>query len=230
MKPVQNHAWDISPTEAVSLQKQLAPQVITEDIPNFSPRFIAGVDVAYIEDSPCLFAAVVVLRADDLSVVDMSTAYCHVQFPYVPTLFSFRELPPIMAALSHLTQRPDLIICDGQGRAHPQRFGLASHLGVLYDVPTIGCAKKSLIGQYEPPAEQRGAYTILHDDNGQQSQEVIGQVVRTQVGIKPIFVSVGHRISLDTARHWVVHCSPHYRLPETTRQADQAVNYLKRCY
>lgn len=229
MKPIRHHAWDISPAEAVNLQKQLAPEVIEEDLPNFSPRFIAGVDVAYIENSPCLFAAVVVLDAEDLSVVEMSTAYCHVQFPYVPTLFSFRELPPIMAALSQLTQRPDLIICDGQGRAHPQRFGLACHLGVLYDVPTIGCAKNSLLGHYDLPVEQRGAYTTLYDKE-YHPQEVIGQVVRTQAKIKPVFVSVGHCISLDTARHWVLHCAPRYRLPETTRQADQAVNYLKRCY
>ncbi len=140
------------------------------------------------------------------------------QFPYIPGLFSFRELPPIVKAFKQIKTSPQLVVCDGQGVAHPRRFGLASHLGVMFDIPTIGCGKTRLWGDFKEPSQERGACSLLVDQ-----EEIIGGVLRIQESIKPLFVSVGHRISLETACNWILKLCPQYRLPETTRQADQLV-------
>lgn len=179
---------------------------------------VAGVDVAYSKHSNTLVAAVAVLDATTGELIETVTIKDQEQFPYVPGLFSFRELPPIIKAFEQLSSIPQLVVCDGQGLAHPRRFGLACHLGVLFDIPTIGCGKSRLIGQESEPNEERGAMTPLVDEH-----EVIGAALRTQTGIKPIYVSIGHRISLSTACQWVLELSPNYRLPETTRLSDQAV-------
>lgn len=217
MKPVINHPWSLTEAEALTLQQDLAAKVVKVD--QFQQiNFIAGVDVAYAKESDKLIAAVVILDANTLGVIETTTAEDISKFPYIPGLFSFRELPSLIKAFAKLQHKPDLVVCDGQGYAHPRRFGLACHLGVIFDVPTIGCGKTRLLGEFEVPDAERGAIAPLIDNS-----EVIGSVLRTQTGINPIYVSIGHRVSLTTATEWVLKLSPKYRLPETTRQADQAV-------
>ncbi|MCP5005956.1 MAG: deoxyribonuclease V [Planctomycetes bacterium] len=218
MQPVIKHAWQISEVEALQLQQELAAKVVSTD--QFDDiKLVAGVDVAYAKEGDKLVAAVVILDANSLDVVETVTAEDKAQFPYIPGLFSFRELPPLIKAFAKLQNRPDLVVCDGQGYAHPRRFGLACHLGVIFDVPTIGCGKTRLLGEHQEPDITRGAVAPLIDNN-----EVIGNVLRTQTDINPIYVSIGHRISLSTACEWVLKLSPKYRLPQTTRLADQVVN------
>jgi deoxyribonuclease V len=217
------HAWDLSEDEAVRLQDELAAQVVTEDRLPDPIAYVAGMDVAYDTTSDRLCAGVVVLEAATLEVVATATAQAEARYPYVPGRFSFRELPPLCQALEKLVPAPDLVVCDGQGLAHPRRFGLACHLGVLYDLPAIGCGKTRLIGEYEEPGRRRGEYERLVD-----KCETVGRVLRTQDGVKPVFVSVGHRVSLDTACAWVLRLAPRYRLPETTRWANHLVNQMRR--
>lgn len=215
-----SHPWALSEAQALKLQQKLASKVIKTDQLN-EVRLVAGVDVAYQKGSDKLVAAVVILDATTLQIIETATAIDNAQFDYIPGLFSFRELPPLIKAFEKLQHTPDLVICDGQGIAHPRRFGLASHLGVIFDIPTIGCGKTRLLGEAEEPDVHRGAMASLIDNN-----EIIGNVLRTQNNIKPVYVSIGHRISLVTACEWVLKLSPKYRLPETTRQADQAVKIL----
>lgn len=170
-----------------------------------------------------MFAAVAVLDADRLEVVELATASARGAVPYEPGLLSFRELPVVARALAALTAPVDLVVCDGQGIAHPRRFGLACHVGVLFDVPSIGCAKSRLVGRHRAPGRRRGCHRRLVHGG-----DVVGEVVRTQDGVRPVYVSVGHRVSLPTARALVLRLSPRYRLPETTRAADGAVNRLRR--
>jgi len=193
MNPKINHSWNVTEPEARLLQQELAAKVLKED--QFDDiHLVAGVDVAYKKHSDKLAAAAVILDANTLEVIETVIAEDHAQFPYIPGLFSFRELPPFIKVFSRLNHTPDLIVCDGQGYAHPRRFGLACHLGVIFDVPTIGCGKTRLLGEHKEPDIERGAIVPLFD-NG----EVIGNVLRTQNGINPIYVSIGHRISLATA-------------------------------
>ncbi|UXI02700.1 deoxyribonuclease V [Photobacterium sp. TY1-4] len=217
MEPIIHHPWNLSEEEALNLQQELATKVVKTDQVN-KVKLVAGVDVAYQKDNDRLVAAAVILDAETLEIVETATAEDIERFPYIPGLFSFRELPPLIKAFAKLQRTPDLIVCDGQGLAHPRRFGLACHLGVIFDVPTIGCGKTRLLGEYQEPDTTRGAIAPLVDHN-----EVIGNVLRTQTDIKPIYVSIGHRISLTTAYEWILKLAPKYRLPETTRQADQVV-------
>ncbi|OMF43414.1 deoxyribonuclease V [Paenibacillus peoriae] len=217
MEPVLKHNWDLAETEAIKLQQELSKKVTKEDqLPEI--HYVAGVDVAYSEQSDLLVAAIVILEANSLNIVESVVVEDSVQFPYISGLFSFRELPSIVKAFKQIKTFPQLVVCDGQGIAHPRRFGLASHLGVIFDIPTIGCGKTKLLGDFQEPSQERGACSLLVD-----REEIIGSVLRTQENIKPLFVSVGHRISLDTACNWILKLSPRYRLPETTRQADQLV-------
>lgn len=211
------HSWELTEAEACALQHQYASQVERVDRLG-TIHTVAGVDVAYDEQSDRLVAAAVVLDATTLTVVEQAIAEDVVQFPYIPGLFSFRELPPIAKALSQLKTKPDLIICDGQGIAHPRRFGLACHVGILFNAPTLGCGKTILRGVHEDVGTTRGDYAPLMDEG-----EVIGRALRTQTGIKPVYVSTGHRVSLPTACEWVLRLCTQYRLPETTRVADQLV-------
>lgn len=171
--------------------------------------------MAYTGDD--LAAAIIVLDARTLTEVDRSTVVGRTSFPYVPGLFAFREIPSLLEALERLTVTPDLLVCDGQGLAHPRRFGLACHLGVLTSLPTIGVAKTAFVGTYSTPGPDRGSISDLVLDG-----EVVGAVVRTRAQVKPVFVSAGHLISLDTAVAHTLHLTPQYRLPETTRVADHA--------
>jgi deoxyribonuclease V len=184
---------------------------------------VAGADISFDRSSPELHAAVAVLDAESLEVVEIAGVRAKARFPYVPGYLSFREIPPLLEAFAKLEAVPDLIICDGQGRAHPRRFGLACHLGVLLDLPTLGCAKSRLIGDYREPGPGRGAHTQLRDGG-----EVIGEVVRTRSGVKPVCVSVGHRVCLETARRTALRLAARYRLPEPVRAAHREVNRLRR--
>lgn len=202
---------------ATDLQRQLAAGVVRTD--DFATvRRVTGVDVAYSTLDDRVTCAAVTLDADTLAVIEVATATGVADFPYIPGLFSFRELPIVLEAFDRLAVRPDLVVCDGQGIAHPRRFGLASHLGVVRDVPTIGCAKTCLTGEFAVPADERGASTPLID-----ADEVVGAALRTRPGVKPVFVSTGHRVALATACDWILRLTPRFRLPETTRAADHAV-------
>lgn len=213
MRPVIEHAWPLTPPQAVALQRELEPRVERADrLP--AVRHVAGVDASFEEEGRVARAAAAVLTFPGLELVAASVARCPVEFPYVPGLLAFRELPAILAALARLSAVPDLILYDGQGIAHPRRFGIASHLGVLLDVPTIGAAKTRLIGQHAEPPDVKGAWMPLTDRG-----EIIGAAVRTRAGVKPIYVSIGHRVSLETAIKFTMACVTRYRLPETTRQA-----------
>ena len=214
------HAWPSSPREAEAIQDRLRPMLDLDAPGPARPRTVAGLDVAYAGDGEDtgtrLAAAVVVLDAATLDVVEESVAVGTAAFPYVPGLFAFRELPTLVTALRGLATVPDLLVCDGFGIAHPRRFGLACHLGVLTGLPTIGVGKTAFVGAYTPPGPRRGDTSPLLDGG-----EVVGRVLRTQDGVKPVFVSVGHRTDLDTACRNVLALTPEYRLPETTRRADR---------
>lgn len=200
------------------LQKQMAAQVIqSNELPN-PIRYVAGTDVAYNELTLRMVGAIVVLDANTLEIVDQAIHEMEITFPYIPGLFSYREVPPLKEAYDKLRIKPDIIICDGHGVAHPNGMGMASHLGVELNIPTIGCAKSRLLGHYEPIGPNRGDFSALEYDS-----HVVGRVLRTQNGINPVFVSVGHKITLESACDWVLKMSAKYRLPETTRMADQLV-------
>ncbi|MFF1823069.1 deoxyribonuclease V [Kribbella sp. NPDC058245] len=205
--------WPTTAAEAIAVQEELRGQVDLTDHGG-RPRYAAGLDVQY--DGDRLAAAVVVLDWDTLAEADRAVMPGVTSFPYVPGLFAFREVPALLHALEQLTVRPDLLVCDGQGVAHPRRFGLASHLGVLTGIPSIGVAKTAFVGTHAVPDSPRGSTADLVLDD-----EVVGAVVRTQDGVKPLYVSVGHRVSLRTAIDHTLHLSPRYRLPETTRAADR---------
>ncbi|NLV24963.1 MAG: deoxyribonuclease V [Deltaproteobacteria bacterium] len=207
------HPWDLTPREAVVLQKSLAGKVVTADDFN-EVRFVAGIDVGWRKGEEKARAAVAVLSFPELELADWAVAEKELCFPYVPGLLSFREAPAALAALARLRVRPDLLLCDGQGRAHPRRFGLACHLGLLTGLPAVGVAKSRLCGTFGPLPEEKGNWVPLTDRG-----EIIGSVVRTRTGIKPLFISAGHRISLEKARDFVLRCVTRYRLPETTRWA-----------
>jgi deoxyribonuclease V len=214
---MQMNYTGLTEQEAINIQQELRKKVIMDDRLPAEIRLIAGVDVEYDKESETIAGAFALLDYNTLEVVEVATHCMEGTFPYIPGLFSFREMPVLLEAWKKLERRPDLIICDGQGRAHPRRFGLACHMGVLLDIPTLGCGKTRLFGQYEPPLPERGAVSrLLAEDDG----EHIGNVLRTQAGINPVFVSVGHKISLDTATAIVLKMCVEYRLPETTRKAD----------
>ncbi|MYC78007.1 deoxyribonuclease V [Candidatus Poribacteria bacterium] len=210
------HSWDVTPEEARQLQNELRTQVVGTD------RFgkistVAGADIGFKKD--IARASVVVLSFPELQVVDSVVTESPVRFPYIPGLLSFREIPPLLTAFTQLQTEPDLVIVDGQGIAHPRRFGLASHLGLVLDKPAIGCAKSRLWGRYQEPESEQGSYTYLMDKD-----EVIGVVVRTRKNVQVVYISIGHRISLDSARTWTLACCRGYRLPETTRYAHNAAS------
>lgn len=206
-----------SEAEAIAEQDRLRALVRPSGDAPSPLRLIAGLDVAYAKDESRVAGAVTVLDAETLEVVETATALRPVDFPYVPSLLAFREIPALTDALDKLTHAPDILVCDGYGLAHPRRFGLACHLGVLTDLPTFGVAKTAFIGEYDEPGTERGASSDLVDCG-----EIVGRVLRTQRDIKPVFVSAGHRIGLDAATELALRLAPRFRLPETTRQADQA--------
>lgn len=205
------------------LQNSLSEKVIKEDQLVVPIRYIAGVDVAYNDASDKMIGAIVILDSITFKVVEEVSHEMGITFPYVPGLFSFREIPPLIEAFKKLTIKPDLIVCDAQGIAHPKGMGMATHLGIELDIPTIGCAKKRLVGNYDKNllGLKRGdSQELIYNDL------LVGKALRTQDNTNPMYVSIGHKISLETAIHWILKLTPDYRLPETTRQADHLVNFL----
>jgi len=212
----RRHDWQVSPAQARDIQRRLAGEVskVSEVT---TPRFIAGVDISAPGEGGVATGAVVVLSYPDLKLVETRVVSGKLEFPYIPGLLSFRESPLTLAACRELEVIPDLILVDGQGVAHPRRLGLASHLGLFLDKPTIGCAKSLLCGNCEMPAEVPGSYTEILDRG-----EVIGATLRTKAGTKPVYVSIGHKIDLETAIRWVLNCCRGHRLPEPARLAHLA--------
>jgi len=207
------HRWNLTPREAIALQQRLRARVIAED--RLRPvRHIAGTDVGFERGGRITRAAVAVLSFPGLQLIDHAVVRRPTRFPYVPGLLSFREVPSLLAALARLRVRPQLILCDGQGIAHPRRCGLASHLGLACGIPTIGVAKTRLVGEHEEPPRSRGGWAPLVE-----AGETIGAVLRTRDDVKPLYVSVGHKVGLATAIRFVMACVTKYRLPETTRWA-----------
>lgn len=228
------HNWNLSYAQAIALQKELAQKVQQIPLRN-QPATVAGLDCALSSDGRRILAAVVVLqrteatdslwgpvKLPDFKLIETATASQEISFPYIPGLLSFRESPVCIAAVEKLKKEPDAFLIDGQGIAHPRRFGIASHLGLFFDKPTIGCAKSRLTGSFEEPAPEKGAYSPLKD-----SQEVIGAVVRTRANVEAVFVSVGNKCALKDAIDVTLAWTTKYRLPEPTRLAHQVVGKLK---
>jgi deoxyribonuclease V len=215
------HRWDLTPQQAIALQKELASQVkLTGKLEHC--RYVAGADVAYTRSREQLIAAIVIWDREQSEVVEYCVERQPVRFPYVPGLLSFRESPAVLEAFGRLNLEPDLLMVDGHGYAHPRRFGIACHLGVLLDLPTIGCAKSLLVGEHKPVPDRVGAWVPLRDHN-----EVIGAALRTRVHVRPIYVSVGHKLDLEQAIYLTLQCCTGYRLPEPSRQAHLLVTRRK---
>jgi len=243
------HSWNLSYSQAIALQKSLACKVQLTPIEK-PPKLIAGLDCALSKDGQQIVATAVVLRVPnvvkglweplklpDFELIETTTASQKMNFPYIPGLLSFREAPACIAAVKKLKNEPDTFIIDGQGIAHPRRLGLAAHLGLFFDKPTIGCAKSRLIGTFEDPPPEKGAYTLLKDtkstipetshESRDTRHEILGAVVRTRTNVKPVFVSVGNKCLLKDAIKIILDCTTKYRLPEPTRLAHQLVSKAK---
>ncbi|MEN8687781.1 MAG: deoxyribonuclease V [Desulfuromonadales bacterium] len=216
------HTWDLSPGQAIALQKQLAGRVLLENLLPEALNTVAGVDVSYKKWGRLFHAAVVVLDYQSMTVLETTTASGECRFPYVPGLLSFRELPILLQAFTRLETVPDVILADAQGIAHPRRLGLACHLGLWLDLPTIGCAKSRLCGVHEEPGAAKGCWVPLLD-----AGEEVGRVVRTRARVKPLYVSPGHKVGFDAVLDITLQCSRGYRLPEPTRQAHLLSNKVR---
>ena len=222
MKITPLHDWNLSAQAAIELQKQFAYEVVREDDFTEPIKTVAGIDLGYDAKTDRCRAVVVVLKFPELELVASAEAILPIQFPYVPGLLSFRETPAAIKALEKLENVPGLIMCDGQGIAHPRRFGIACHIGLITNIPAIGAAKSLLVGKYGTLGEMRGSTASLTHYG-----EEIGTALRTKNNVQPIYVSVGYKISLATATDFVLRCATKYRLPETTRLADKMASYRK---
>ena len=222
MRIKQLHAWQVPPGEAIRIQEQIRGRVTCRGALQ-GIRTVAGADVSVSRKSRDVWAGVVVLRLPGLVKVEERWAGGETSFPYIPGLLSFREIPILLEALQKITTIPDVLLCDGQGRAHPKGLGLAAHLGLLIDVPTIGCAKSRLVGTFSQLGENRGDSTPLLYQG-----KIVGRVLRTRTGVRPLFVSPGNGIDLKTSVRIVLRCCPKYRIPEPIRQAHLLVNGLRR--
>ena len=216
------HDWDVSPQEAIRIQQDLGARLIARDEKPAAFGTIAAMDVSYDRRSPWLFAVIVIMRLPGFELVETVGVRARARFPYIPGLLSFRESPAGLEAWERLSIRPDCLICDGHGYAHPRRLGLACHFGLLVDVPTIGLAKTVLVGHFAPPGASRGSASDLVD-----AGEVIGAAVRTREAAAPVFVSVGHRITLTRAVATILSCTNGYRIPEPARRAHALVNRMR---
>lgn len=234
------HAWDLTPTEAVELQKKLRAQVRVEPLSG-DVRLVAGCDISFNKFSDIVYAGVVVLRLSDLEIVDRATAITRIKFPYIPGLLSFRETPALLEAWQNLNTSPDVVMLDGQGLAHPRRFGIACHFGLITERPTLGCAKTVLVGKYDEPGERAGSYSLMTHKG-----ETIGAALRTKDRVAPVYISVGNKIDLPGAISLALRCvkgyagqsdslfesgpesKSKYRIPEPTRQAHLLVNEIRR--
>ena len=216
------HPWDLTPREAIQVQKKLAQRISLQN--SFTKiHTIAGADIAVDIESNEGIAGVVVYRFPDLKTVERQSARKKLTYPYIPGLLSFREVPVLLEALREIKTEPDLILFDGQGIAHPRFLGIASHMGLLLDKPTIGCAKSLLVGSFEEPAKKAGSTSPL-----KIGEKTVGMVLRTRDGARPIFVSPGHKIDLETSVQIVKNCCDGFRIPKPTREADRFVGEMKR--
>jgi deoxyribonuclease V len=216
------HSWDLSPKEARILQQSLADRVKLQPLPG-SFTALGAADIAYVSATNQLVAAILVFKWPDLSLIETSHVVAPITFPYVPGLLSFREIPPLLAAFGKLRRPPEVLLCDGQGIAHPRRFGLASHLGLCLDIPTIGCAKKLLCGKHDDMELHRGSSTPLH-----LGDETVGWVFCSRDGVKPIYISPGHLSDLESSKKLVQLCLSRFRIPEPLRQAHNLATQLRR--
>ncbi len=216
-----SHPWNLSPREAVSLQRELSRQVILQPLPAHF-EVLGAADISYVPAIDRLTAVMVTFRLPDLKLVETVHCVCPIEFPYIPGLLSFREVPPLLKAFELLERKPDVILCDGQGIAHPRKLGLASHLGLCLDIPTVGCAKKKLCGRHEPFQMTRDLYRpiLIHD-------EPVGFVLCSRTGVKPIYISPGHKSDLNTSLELVRRCLGRYRIPEPLRQAHAIATKLR---
>ncbi len=215
------HSWSVTPKEAVALQRSLAAQVRIEPL-GLRPRIVGAEDISYSRRSDLLFAVVVTFKWPGLDPIETVNHVCKASFPYVPGLLSFREAPPILEAFSKLRQKPDVLLCDAQGIAHPRRFGLACHLGLCLGLPSVGCAKSRLCGSHADPLMKKGSSKPLFL-NGEQ----VGIVLRSKEGVKPIYISPGHLCDLKSSRKLVDRCLGRYRIPEPLRRAHSEANRLR---
>jgi deoxyribonuclease V len=218
LSPANLHPWRVSPGRARAIQSELAARVRIEP-PHGPLRLIAGLDAAFSSDGKYCLAAVVLWDLQTGELIEQRVAQRRLYFPYIPGLLSFREAPSLLAALRKLEQQPHVLLCDGQGIAHPRRLGIASHLGVLCNLPSVGCAKSRLIGSHAEPGPQRGAWAPLY-----HAGTCLGSVLRTRSHVRPVYVSAGHLLDLPTARKLVLRCALRYRLPEPTHLADRLVS------
>jgi deoxyribonuclease V len=224
MKPRIKPRWNLAPRAGMREQERLRERVILAD--QFGPiRYVAGADLAFDPATDVAVAGVIVYRFPELVEVERRRVRRKLRFPYIPGLLSFREGPALLAAFARLRTEPDLILIDGHGRAHPRLFGIASHLGVLLDKPTIGCAKSLLVGEHQEPGRKAGSTASLWFKG-----ERLGEVLRTRDGVKPIYVTTGHRVALDSAVELVKRCVDGFRIPKPTREADHYVRDLRRSY
>ena len=217
-----SHPWDVTPAEAVRVQRELAESVVIGGMPD-PVRTVAGIDIALGRADARGYCGIIAFSYPELVIVDRAFAEGAIGFPYVPGLLSFREGPLILAALAQLAIRPDLLVFDGQGIAHPRRLGIAAHLGLVTGIPSIGCAKSRLYGAYTEPPAERGARSYLVDPSGAP----IGVTLRTRTGVRPVFVSPGHRIGVDEAADFMMSCVSSYRVPTPTRVAHIEVGAFK---
>jgi len=224
LHPVLTHSWNLQPNQAAARQRTLAGRVSRNSRLDLRrAHLVLGADVSYSRGTDTCYAAAVVWDLHEGAAIATTTAVRRARFPYVPGLLSFREAPALMAAFAKVTQPVDVLLIEGQGLAHPRRLGLASHLGVLYDRPTVGCAKSRLVGTHREPASVRGARAVLRDGD-----ELIGAVLRTRRGVKPLFVSVGHAVTLEQACRLVLRLTPSFRQPEPLRLAHHLANVLRK--
>ncbi len=219
---VETHPWAVSVQEAFRIQEELRDKLVLEDVPD-PPESIAGIDVSFTRGSNLVHAAIVVLERDSLKPIEIVAATQEPVFPYIPGLLSFREGPVVLQAYEKLSREPDLLMFDGQGIAHPRGLGLASHMGVLFDRPSIGCAKSRLVGEFKEPKQKRGSMRTLSFQ-----RRKVGVVLRTKDNTKPLFISPGHRITVETAARLVLEAGRGYRLPEPTRRAHHEAARVKR--
>jgi deoxyribonuclease V len=222
MKISDLHSWDVDYRQAIALQVELASRVKSVRLPK-TPELVAGIDCAFTRDGQSVISCIVVVKLGELETIEIQWATEPLKFPYIPGLLSFREAPACIAAARKLNCSPDVFIVDGQGIAHPRRLGIASHLGLIFNKPTIGCAKGRLTGTYDEPDTKKGSWSLLRDGD-----QTIGAVLRTRDNIKPVFISIGHRITLDESIDICLSAVSRYRLPEPTRLADRKVAQLKR--
>jgi len=224
MRVKKLHSWNLSYKQAIALQKQLASKVQFKPLKK-PPKLIAGLDCAFSKNGEKIIACTVILKVhgSQFELIETKSAVRKVTMPYIPGLLSFREAPVCITAAEKLERKPDIFIIDGQGIAHPRRLGLAAHLGLFFNKPTIGCAKSRLTGTFEEPLPEKGAYSLLKD-----KEQTIGAVVRTRTNIKPVFISVGNKCTLENAIKITLACAVKYRLPEPTRLAHQLVSKLSR--